>query len=234
MKRAMVLTGLIGIVGVVGAAVLWWWGRVTYDPPFDPKNFSPVVNHKYFTLKPGTTFRYDKKTSSGMMRVEAEMIGETRQVMGITTAVVREREWVNDQLVEDTYDWYAQDKDGNVWYFGETVSNYKDGKLTDQSGSWEAGPAGARPGIIMPAAPRVGQTYRQESAKGIAEDMGTVVAVGEKVAVPHGTYDDCVKIRDWSRLEWGGDYKYFCAGIGFMALAEESSERLELVTVSGK
>jgi hypothetical protein len=234
MKRAMVLLGVVALVGVIGAGAFWWRGRVTYDPPFDPKNFTPVVSHKYFTVKPGTTLRYVKKTSSGMMRVEAEMTGETRQVMGITTTVVREREWVNDQIVEDTYDWYAQDQAGNVWYFGETVSNYKDGKLSDHSGSWEAGPGGAMPGIIMPAAPKAGQTYRQERAKGIAEDMGTVVAVQQKVTVPHAAYDDCVKIKDWSKLAWGGDYKFFCAGVGFLALAEESSERLELVHVSGK
>jgi hypothetical protein len=234
MKKALALVALVVVVGVIAAAVLWWRGRVTYDPPFEPNNFTSLINNRYFTVKPGNAYRYDKKTSAGAIRVEVDMIGETRQVMGLTVTVVREREWLNDQLLEDTYDWYAQDKDGNVWYFGETVSNYKDGKLSDHSGSWEAGPGGARPGIIMPAEPKVGQTYRQENAKGIAEDMGTVVAVKQKVTVPHGTYDDCVKIKDWSKLAWGGDYKYFCAGVGFLALAEEASERLELLHISGK
>ena len=152
-----------------------------------------------------------KRTMWGTMRVETQITGETKLVMGVTATVVRDREWVDDELVEDTRDWYAQDKEGNVWYFGETVDNYEDGKLSDHGGSWEAGIDGARPGIIMPKEPKAGQTYRQEYYKGRAEDMGSIKATRKKVTVPQGTYDDCVQIRDWSRLESGGDYNYFCS-----------------------
>ena len=121
--------------------------------------------------------------------------------MGVTTLVVRDREWLNDQMAEDTRDWVAQDKDGNVWYFGEAVDNYEDGKLVDHDGSWEAGVDGALPGIVMLSNPKAGDTYRQEYYPGKAEDMGTVVAVGKKVTVPQGAFEDCVQIRDWSRIK---------------------------------
>jgi hypothetical protein len=152
--------------------------------------------------------------------------------MGVTAPVVRDREWLNGVLEEDTRDWYAQDKAGNVWYLGEAVDNFRDGKLADHAGSWESAVDGGKPGIIMLKDPKVGDTYRQEFLPGKAEDMGTVVAVGTKVSVPYGTFDDCVQIKDWSRIETDEEYKYFCAGVGFMVLEEEGSERLELTGVA--
>ena len=237
MRRALIFLAAVttaAVTAAVGAFAIGSWPlgtEVTYDVPFDPRNFGHPINNKYFAIRPGTTLRYEKKTRSGGIRVEIEMTGETRQVMGVTVTGVRDREWVNDQLIEDTTDWYAQDKDGNVWYFGETVANYKDGRLISNDGSWGAGVNDARPGIVMPADPKVGQTYRQEYYKDEAEDMGTVLAIGRTVAIPHGVYDDCIQIRDWSRLEWGGDHKYFCSGVGFLALAQEWFERLELVGI---
>ena len=115
---------------------------------------------------------------------------------------MRDREWLNGQLTEETRDWVAQDKDGNVWYFGEAVDNYENGKLVNHEGSWEAGVDGAKPGIVMLSNPRAGDTYRQEYYPGTAEDMGTVVAVGKRISIPRGaSFEDCVKIRDWSRVK---------------------------------
>ncbi len=235
MKKALVLLALL-VVGSVSAFAVFWPRdeEVTYEPPFDPKNFAQPVDNKYFTLKPGMTFRYAKKAFSGTMRVETEVTSETKQVMGVRVTVVHDREWEDDELVEDTRDWYASDNEGNVWYFGEAVDNYEDGKMRDHSGSWEAGTSDARPGIIMPREPRPGMTYRQEYLKGKAEDMGTVVTLGRTVTVPHGSYKDCVQIRDWSRLERGSAHKSYCSEIGFMALEEEWFEKLELVGVSSK
>ena len=148
---------------------------------------------------------------------------ETKTIMGVTTVVVWDRVWLNDKLKEDTRDWYAQDKDGNVWYFGEAVGNYKDGKLDNYAGSWVAGVDGAKPGIIMPANPRIGLTYRQEYAKGKAEDMGTIIAVGKRIKVPLGQFEDCVQIRDWSRIEkTANEYKYYCPQVGFAVLEESA------------
>jgi hypothetical protein len=205
----------------------------SYDPKIIPADFTHVLTNKYYPLKPGMKATYEMKTSKGVERVEIEITGETKQVMGVTALVVRDREWLDGQLKEDTRDWVAQDKDGNVWYFGEAVDNYKDGKVVNHDGSWEAGVDGGKPGILMLANPKVGDTYRQEYYPGKAEDMGTVVAVGKRVTVPHGTFEDCVQIRDWSRIESGSEHKYFCAGVG-LALEEESAGRLELVTLSKK
>lgn len=155
--------------------------------------------------------------------------------MGISATVLRDREWMDGELQENTWDWFAQDKAGNVWYFGEAVDNYEGGKLVNHDGSWEAGLEGAKPGIIMLNDPKVGDTYRQEYLAGKAEDMGTVVAVRKKVTVPHGTFDDCVQIQDWSRIkESETEHKCYCSGVGYMVLEEEGPEKLELVSASTK
>ena len=206
-----------------------------YNPTINPADFVPNVAHKYFTLKPGTKLTYKNQSFWGTERIEIAVTREIKKCMGVTTTVVRVREWWNDKLTEETRDWYAQDKEGNVWYFGEAVDNYKDGVLTDHRGSWEAGIDGAKPGIIMLKDPKVGDVYRQEYYKGRAEDMGTVVALGKKISVPHGTYENCVQIRDWSPLESGSEYKYYCPGVGFLVLEEPAllgMKKTELVSVS--
>lgn len=222
---------LISFLLIVGLGVPSYWltqnpsvgAAVRYEPPFDPANFVARVAHRYFTLEPGTKFTYVKKTRKGIERSEVVVLNEKKEIMGVATTVVWDRVWFNDKLVEDTRDWYAQDRDGNVWYFGEAVGNYKNGKLVDYAGTWEAGVHGARPGIIMPAAPKVGLTYQQEYAKGNAEDMGTIIAVGTQIKVPYGNLDDCVQIRDWSRIErTANEYKYFCQAVGFKALEESA------------
>ena len=142
------------LVVIISAALYWFTqnpavgGATAYAPEFKPDNFVAKVTNKYFALAPGRKFSYVKKVANGMERTEIIVLNETKTVMGVTTVVVWAREWLNDKLKEDTKDWYAQDKDGNVWYFGEAVANYKDGKVDNHAGSWEAGIDGARPGII--------------------------------------------------------------------------------------
>lgn len=209
-----------------------------YDPRIDPAEFSTNITNKYFRLRPGTKFTYLNRSVLSTERVEIEVTGETKVVMGVTTLVIRAREWVNDVIKEDTRDWYAQDKAGNVWYFGEAVDNYKDGKIANHNGTWEAGVNGAKPGIAMFADPKVGESYRQEYAKGNAEDMGTVVSLNEKVVVPHGTYDGCLKIRDWSVIDKSAnEHKYYCPQVGFLTMEETIGlikSRTELVGVTVK
>ena len=206
-----------------------------YNPVINPEDFVPQVNNKFFTLRPGMKFTYKSKTWQGEELVEEWVTNDTKKVMGVTTTVVRVREWLNGKLKEDSRDWYAQDKEGNVWYFGEEVDHYQDGKLTGHSGSWEAGVDGAKPGIIMPKDPKVGDTYRQEYYEGEAEDMGTVLALGKTVTVPTGTYDDCLQTKDWSRISPAIDYKYYCPAVGYMVLEETAApgrQRVELVGIS--
>jgi hypothetical protein len=175
---------------------------------------------------------YEKVTSRGLTLKQIDVAGDTKYVMGITALVVREREWLNGRLVEDTRGWVAQDKHGNVWYFGEVVEHYRDRKLVNHDGSWEAGVDGAKPGILMFNEPKVGASYRREYHPGKAEDMGIVIAVGVSVTVPQGpSFQNCVHIREWSPLKKGNiEHKYFCVGIGVMVLKEEERSNLKLVT----
>jgi hypothetical protein len=152
----------------------------------------------------------------------------------VVATVVWDREWLNDALIEETYDWYAQDKGGNVWYLGEKSKEYENGKAVSSKGSWEAGVDGARPGIIMKADPKIGDSYRQEYLKGEAEDMADVVALSESVAVPFWTFTDCLKTRDWSKIKpSANEYKYYCVEVGGLVLEEDigSGEKLELMNV---
>ena len=205
-----------------------------YNVQIDPANFTSQINNKYFTLKPGAKFSYENKTIEGLERIEIVVTNDTKDVMDVKTIVVWDRVWLDDELIEDTRDWYAQDKDGNVWYFGEAVDNYENGKILDHKGAWEAGVNGAKPGIVMKGSPKVGDSYRQEFYKGEAEDMGDVVALDKKVSVPFGTFENCLQTRDWSTLDNTlNEYKYYCPDVGFVTMEESvsGSEKIELVNV---
>jgi len=179
------------------------------------EDFSTVINNKYLTLTPGTIFIYEGQTEEGLERIEVYVTNDIRQVMGVNTLVVWDREWLNNELIEDTKDWFAQDKYGNVWYFGEDSKELIDGMVVSTEGSWESGVNGAQPGIVMKANPQVGDTYRQEYYKGVAEDMGEVVALGVQVTGPYGSFTDCLQTKDWTPLEPGDEeYKYYCAEVG--------------------
>lgn len=224
------------LIAVISGAFFWSEGRQGYNPAIDPNNFVSNVNNKYFTLKPGKKFVYEKRNDEGLERIEVVVVDETKQVMGINMTVVWDRVWLNNELIEDTEDWYAQDKDGNVWYFGEDVNNYENGKLQDHKGAWEAGVDGAKPGIIMLANPQVGDSYRQEYYKGKAEDMADILSLDKKVVVPYGTFEDCLQTRDWSRIDQSAnEYKYYCPNVGFVVMEESVKSgqgKVELVDVS--
>jgi len=178
---------------------------------------------------------YEAKTKEGTERVEVYVTNETKTVMGIATVVVWDRVWLNGELIEDTKDWFAQDKEGNVWYFGEDSKEMINGQVSSTKGSWEAGVNGAQPGIIMKANPKVGDSYRQEYYKGEAEDMAEVVALGAAISVPYGTFTDCLQTKEWNPLEQGGEeYKYYCPKVGNVVLEAglEDQEKVQLITVT--
>src|SRR5919107_1400101 len=143
----------------------------TYSPHIDPAHFTTKVDNEYFPMKPGTTFLYEGGTEHSEMSVTHQ----TKKVMGVKCVVVDHREWEGEMLVEKTYDWFAQDDKGNVWYFGEDTKEYENGEVVSTKGSWEGGVDGAKPGIMMQADPKVGQTYRQEYYPGEAMDMARVL-----------------------------------------------------------
>ena len=116
-----------------------------YAPVLDPANFVQGIAHPYFSLTPGTTFIYEGEIEDSTERIEVSVLHETKQILRITCTVVQDTVWVDGELVEGTFDWFAQDRDGNVWYMGEDSKEYEDGVVVSTAGSWEAGVDGAQP-----------------------------------------------------------------------------------------
>ena len=236
----VVLLALVVLAGCTGANVKKKAStkkppqKEEYDPKIDPKNFVSKIDNRFFALVPGKKFIYEGKSEKGTERIEFYVTRKTKEVMGVTTTVIWDRVWLEGELIEDTKDWFAQDKVGNVWYFGEDSKEYEKGKVVSTKGSWEAGVNGAKPGIVMLANPKVGDTYRQEYYKGEAEDMGDVVALGEAVTVTYGSFKNCLKTRDWSKIDKSlNEYKYYSPEVGFLVLEEsvDGKEKVELIGV---
>lgn len=206
-----------------------------YNPDIDPADFVAGIDNPFMPLVPGTTRTYETETDEGLETVVVTVTDETKVIMGVTCVVVRDTASLEGSVIEDTYDWFAQDVDGNVWYFGEDTAEYEDGEIVSTEGSWEAGVDEALPGIVMEGDPQVGDVYRQEYLEGEAEDMGEVLSLDESVTVPYGSFEHCLMTKDWTPLEPGiVEHKYFCKGVGevLAELVEGGSEREELVDVT--
>lgn len=189
--------------------------RVTLDPA----DFTTRIDNPYLPMAVGTRWEYrETDTTGGRAKVVVRVTDETKRIAnGITARVVRDTVTERGVPVEVTDDWFAQDDEGNVWYLGEYVTNYEDGRVVDHAGSFEAGVNGAQPGIAMAAEPRPGLSYRQEYLEGEAEDRGAVVTVGdEQVEVPYGFYDkDVLMTRDLVPTEpRAQELKFYVPGIG--------------------
>ncbi len=206
-----------------------------YKPIIIPAEFSTTINNPLFNLPVGKLMVYEAKTDEGLERVEIRIRQETRKIMGVETVVYNDRVFVDNQLVEETNDYLAQHKDGSVWYFGEVVDNYKDGKFLDHKGGWIAGENGALPGVWIKGKQVVGDSYRMEYYKGQAEDMAEVKETGLTVKVAAGTFENCVKVYEWTPLDADSkEDKYYCPGAGGQALSVHLVEnnRVELVKVA--
>jgi hypothetical protein len=202
----------------------------------DPSNFVKTIDNPYFPMEPGRTWEYEAVSSDGEEHIVVTVTDRTRVVDGVTATVVHDRVTTADgTLVEDTFDWFAQDKQGNVWYVGEDTKAYEGNKVS-KAGSWEAGKNGARAGIVMKAEPKVGEAYYQEYYKGEAEDQGKVLATDESVTGPTGKYDDVVKTADTTPLEPDVlEHKWYAKGVGFVLekYIEGGDETVTLVTMTG-
>src|ERR671933_692503 len=205
-----------------------------YSPNIRPADFTTKIDNKYFHLKPGTTFVYEGEFQGAAERDEMAVTHDTKRVMGVKCLVASDRVTEDGKLIEQTYDWYAQDKKGNVWYFGEHVTEYKNGKVSGHEGSWEAGVDGAKPGIAMQANPKVGQIYRQEYYKGVAEDKAKVLSLNKAATVPYGSFAHVLMTEEWTPLEPNVvERQYYVAGVGDIveATVKGQPERIELVAV---
>jgi hypothetical protein len=166
----------------------------------------------------------------GVQRVEVAVTDRTKTILGIQATVVHDVVSEDGEVIEGTFDWYAQDRWGNVWYLGEDTKEYDKGKVSTK-GSWEAGVDGAQAGVMLPGSPEVGQVYRQEYYEGEAEDAGEILSLEEQVEVPFGSYQDVLMTKDYTPLEPDVlEHKFYAQGIGpvlFVQVAGGSStERL--------
>ena len=215
-------------------------GECRYNPVINPANFlSPAEiaanPNPYFPLIPGTLFRYRTEGPGVSETAELSVTRETRVILGVTCIEVRDTVFVSGVAIEDTRDWYAQDRDGNTWYFGELSVSYVNGQIAALTGSWEAGVDGAKPGFAMQASPTVGVAYRQEYRIGVAEDCARVDALNESVTVAPGSYTNCRKIAEFLPFEPDSvevpSNKFYAPNVGFVLQLKPGGEREELIAI---
>jgi hypothetical protein len=208
-----------------------------YAPELDPADFVDGVDNPYLPFVPGTTWHYEGVDDGETEIDDVTVLAERKEVLGISAVVVQDTvKDADGNVLEDTRDWYAQDRDGNVWYLGEETAEYEDGEVVSTEGSWEAGVDGAYPGIVMPADPTAGHAYRQEYYAGEAEDLGEILEVGAGPrTVPAGTYENLLVTRDWNPLDPDiVEEKTYAPGIGLIyeVKAQGGDAEVELVTTS--
>jgi hypothetical protein len=205
----------------------------------DPADFTTKIDNPYWPMSPGSRWVYRETDTTGAnQKVVIEVTDKTKTIAnGVEARVIRDTATENGKPVEITDDWYAQDSAGNVWYLGEATAEYKNGKVATTAGSFEAGVDGAQAGIAMPANPEPGLTYRQEYSKGVAEDKGAVITVGEEqVEVPFGHFNtDIVMTRDLVPLEPKvQELKFYAPDVGplLSVHTDGAGGRAELVSYS--
>jgi hypothetical protein len=223
----LALTAIATIAGGASAAAA---------PVFDPTNFVPVVDNPYFPLPVGRTLVYEG-IKDGQTQIDTVTVtGETKIILGVVATVVSDVATHDGAVLEKTSDWYAQDRQGNVWYLGEDTVAYLANGKADTSGSWQAGVHGALPGIIMEADPQIPDAYRQEYLAGQAEDTAWVVGVGGTITVPYGKVRNTLTTLEATRLEPGAyDQKVYAAGIGIVLeqALTGTPEVAQLVSITG-
>jgi hypothetical protein len=201
----------------------------------DPADFSTRIDNPYFPLTPGDRYVYRETDGTHKEKVVLSVSDKTKQIAnGITARIVHDRVTERGMVIEDTFDWYAQDSDGNVWYLGEDTVECKKGKIKNHSGSFEAGVDGAQPGVIMPADPVPGLKYRQEYYAGEAEDKAEVLSTNEQVESPYGHFTGALLTKDLVPLEPKvSEYKIYAPGVGLVVAVKTSggSGREELVRI---
>jgi hypothetical protein len=182
----------------------------------DPADFTTKIDNPYWPMAPGSKWVYRETDAEGKkQRVEVTVTHRTKPVAGVKARVVHDVVTQGGALVEDTYDWYAQDRAGNVWYLGENTRDYENGKVVSTKGSWEAGVDGAQAGVAMPAHPRVGMSYRLEHYAGHAEDRARILSLNEQAQVPFGHFRHVLMTKDFTPLEPKVlEHKLYAKGVG--------------------
>jgi len=226
----MLLSFLTG-AGQAGPCELADFGSASFTEPL-------VIDNPFWPLVPGTTFVYEPVPNEDNVVNTITVTDDTKIITvdgkSIECRVVYDVETVDGVLDEETYDWYAQDDDGNIWYCGEDTTEYLEDGTTSKEGSWEAGVDGALPGYLILAEPRPGVCYQQEYYEDEAEDRAKALRLNAKVSVEYGDFEDCLVTKEWNPLERGHvEHKYYAPGTGLVLIKElkEKTVRVELIDV---
>ena len=208
-------------------------GPAPYDPVIDPANFVARIDNPYFPLQPGTTFIYEGRMPEGLERDQFAVTHNTRVILGVTCVEVHDSVFTDGALTEDTLDWFAQDREGNVWYFGENTHELEDGLITTIEGTFMAGVNGDKPGIIMKAHPAISDFYRQEFSLNNAEDFAQTLSLNEVIRVRAGTFNHCLKSEETTPLEPDLlEDKFYAPGVGnILTVDVNTGAREDLVRI---
>jgi hypothetical protein len=231
-----VAVGATAVTGVAIAAHNPAPVTTPYNPDIDPADFGGPIDNPYLPLKPGTVFTYRGVGDDGKTR-ELNIVRVTRhkkRIMGIEATVVLDKVWSGGRPEEKTFDWYAQDRDGNVWYMGENSFDFEHGRWVRNDGSWTAGVGNGKPGVIMLAHPRRGDAYRQEYSPGHAVDQAKVLGSGGAVGTPFREFRRTLLTREFSTIDRQFEKKWYARGIGVVQedAITKSKEHSELVSVA--
>jgi hypothetical protein len=229
LRTTMMMLAVLVVLASNGAAA----SASTSAP--SPGDFVRRIDNPWFPLVLGTSFVYRGVKDGKVARDVYTVTRATKTIQGVRCKAVRDRLYLAGRLEERTTDWYAQDRHGNVWYFGEATAELdRAGRVTSTEGTWQAGRDGAQAGIYMTARPMVGQSHRQEYYKGHAEDHFSVLSLRAPVSVPYLRSNRALLTKEWTPLEPGTlDHKYYVRGIGEVkeVAVKGPTERLELVAL---
>jgi hypothetical protein len=206
-----------------------------YSPSIDPANFLSRVDNPFWPLRPGTGFHYEGTRGKVAQTDDEVVTHRTKLILDISATVVRDTVSEHGRPIERTLDYYAQDKQGNVWYLGEDSFELENGHFVKASDSWLSGVDGAKPGIIMPASPQPGDSYRQEYyPPGEALDQARVLGYRGPVKVPYGSFKRSLVTSEFSPLEPQTEEKYYVAGVGEILerVVKGHHEEFQLVSVT--
>jgi hypothetical protein len=211
-----------------------WALHGSYSPSIDPANFVRRVDNPYFPLKPGTRFHFVGHKGAARQVDNEVVTHRTKRILGIRSTVVRDTVLQNGTPIERTFDWYAQDKHGNVWYMGEDSLELRHGHFVRASDSWKSGVDGAKPGIIMRGHPRRGDVYRQEYLPPDALDQARVLGRTGRLTVPAGTFNRPLVTIEWSPSDPQFEKKDYARGVGEIAekVTQGGHEAFKLVSVT--
>jgi hypothetical protein len=221
-KRTLI--GLFSLTVAVGFALPHAAGAVTPEgmPMHRLADLSAEVDHPFVPLTsvPSKTFtgeEIDSETGKKIaLRIEETVLTQSEQVSGVQVTIVKVDDYYDGELGKTTEDYFAQAPDGTVYYLGERVDEFQDGQVVGHEGAWLAEPNGNPPGLFMPPAPTVGQTFNQEQIPGVAEAQSKVVAVDQTVTSASGTFTGCIQTEDRELLEEVVEQKYYCPGVGLV------------------